>query len=88
MCITYDQANLDKHEVSREEVDEALANEPEYEDLESSARGNARVMFVGFTFQGRLLEIGIEYFPDSKEHVFHAMDATKAYRVLFNKRKS
>jgi len=87
MRITYDRGSLDKHEVTTEEVDEVLANEPKDEDIEPSARGNARVMFVGFTFEGRLLEVGVEYLPDGKEHVFHAMDATKAYRALFNKRK-
>jgi hypothetical protein len=37
-------------------------------------------MFVGFTMAGRLLEVGMEFVSDEREHVFHAMDATKRYR--------
>jgi len=62
MRTTYDKENLDKHKVSREEIDEVLANEPIDEDIEPSVRGNVRVMFVGFTFQGRPLEVGIRVF--------------------------
>lgn len=47
-----------------------------YEELKPSERGNDRLMFVGWTQSGRILEVGIEYFDgDDREHVFHAMDA-------------
>jgi hypothetical protein len=50
-------------------------------DLESSDRGNDRVMIVGWTYAGRVLEIGVEYFDrEEREHIFHAMDAGKTYK--------
>jgi hypothetical protein len=44
-------------------------------------------MWVGFTLNLRLLEIGTEYLPDDKEHYFHAMDATKEYRQEFENQR-
>ena len=87
MCTIYNAENLEKHNVTQDEINEVLSNQPIDDDLPPSDRGNARIIFVGFTFAGRLLEIGMEYFEDSTEYVFHAMDATKVYRLLFEKRK-
>jgi len=60
MRTRYDKENLDKHKLSREETDEALANEPIDEDIEPSVRGNVRVMFVGFTCDGSGYSADIE----------------------------
>jgi hypothetical protein len=55
-------------------------------DLGPSDHGNDRVMWIGFTFGLRLLEIGIEYLPNDNEHVFHAMNATKEYLKEFEQK--
>ncbi len=86
MFLSYDYANLKKHDVTVREIDEVKANNPVDFDLKPSHDGNDRVMFVGFTFGGRLLEVAIEYFPHGHEHVFHAMDATKYCQKVFEKR--
>ena len=87
MLITYDHDNLRKHKVSPEEADEVLANDPFDFELPQSHSGNVRVMFVGFTYLGRLLEIGVEYRSAYHEHIFHGMRATRLYRLAFMKRK-
>jgi hypothetical protein len=44
-------------------------------------------MFVGFAEDGRLIEVGVEYFDkQEKERVFHADLATLKYQKLFKKR--
>lgn len=83
--ITYQRENLLKHDVTVQEVDEAITNSLVSLELPPSRAGNNRVMFVGFTMDGRLLEVGVEYLSEYDEHVFHAMDATREYRKLFAK---
>jgi hypothetical protein len=57
-----------------------------WEELGPSERGNDRVMFVGFSQDGRLVEVGVEYFDEqSEEWVFHADIATAKYKKLFEK---
>ena len=70
---TYEDENLRKNGVSRLEVQEVFASDLSYaEDLEPSDRGNDRAMVIGWTYTGRILEIGIEYFEiEAREHVFH-----------------
>jgi len=83
MPVSYDDDNLAKHKVSHDEIDEVLDTDLRIEcEMTPSDRGNERVMLVGFTLGGRLLEIGIEFFDDH-EHCFHANDATKQYRRKF-----
>ncbi len=81
---TYNLESLERHGVSPGDVDEAMATGI-WEELPSSERGNDRLMFIGFTASGRLLEVGVEYFDDM-EHVFHANDATNHYRHIFRQR--
>ncbi len=85
MRTTYDDQNLAEHNVSREEVDEVLATDIGVDcDLPPSKRGNQRAMLVAFASEGRLLEVGLEFFlEEDRMHVFHADDATKPYRALF-----
>lgn len=81
--ITFDEGNLSKHRVTQEEVDQVLDSRnltTKVFDLVPARNGNERIMFVGFTQEGRLLEIGVEIISDEDEHVFHGMDATKHYR--------
>jgi hypothetical protein len=81
--LTYDDSNLKKHNVTRQEVDQVLDSRnltTHVFDLVPARNGNERVMFVGVTLEGRVLEVGVEAISDTDEHVFHAMDATKQYR--------
>lgn len=82
----YNFESLNRHGISVYESDEVIAHGIWFE-IEPSERGNNRLMFVGFTAEGRLLEVGIEYFDDEDlEHIFHANDATESYRKLFSDR--
>jgi uncharacterized DUF497 family protein len=86
--VTYEDENLRKNGVTRTEVLEVFASDLSYaDDLEPSDRGNDRAMVIGGTQAGRILEIGIEYFEDEdREHVFHGMDAGRAYKQAFKER--
>ncbi len=84
---SYNHESLQRHSVTVEEINEVLRSPLTIViDLEPSRKGNDRVIWIGFTFNIRLLEIGIEYLPNNKEHVFHAMDATKTHRKEFEKK--
>jgi uncharacterized DUF497 family protein len=86
VLITYNANNLIKHSITQAEVDEVISSATSVEcDLPPSNRGNDRIMIVGFTVKGRLLEIGIEFFEVAL-HVFHADDASKQLREEFSKR--
>lgn len=81
--ITFDEENLRKHNVTPQEADQVLDSRnlsTRIFDLAPARNGNERVMFVGFTQEGRLLEIGVEIISDEDEQVFHGLDATKQYR--------
>jgi uncharacterized DUF497 family protein len=76
MNITFNDLNLKKHNISKQEIYEVLDSELTTDiDLPPSIRGNDRCMFIGLTLSGRLLEIGVEFFKDNQEHIFHANDA-------------
>lgn len=82
--ITYDTGNLVDHDVTVTEVDEVLNNgRTIWIDLGASRDGNDRLMFVGLTRAGRVLEVGVELIEED-EHVFHAMDAGKQYLKELN----
>ena len=81
--ITFDEGNLRKHNITRQEVDQVLDSRnltTRMFELAPARNGNERVMFVGLTQEGRLLEVGVELIGDNDEHIFHAMLATKQYR--------
>ena len=87
MRTTYDLKNFAVHGVTLEEVDRVLRSDVTAEfNLPPSRRGHERMMLVGFTNEGRILELGIEFFFDEdRTHVFHADDATKPYRTEFDR---
>jgi hypothetical protein len=89
MLFTYNDLGLKKHRINRSEVDDILDETSVSIEcaLPPSKRGNDRIMLVGFTSLGRLLEIGLEFFEDSI-HVFHANDATQEFRIQFENRVS
>lgn len=84
--LTYNFDSLNRHNISIADIDEVLGTGI-WEELTPSKRGYERLMFIGFTSEGRLLEVGIEYFDDNNiEHVFHADDASRRYRIIFENR--
>jgi len=85
---SFDDNNLRKNGVDRSEILQVFESDLTIAfDLEPSGRGNDRAMIVGWTYAGRVLEIGIEYFEDDeREHIFHAMDAGKEYKREFRRR--
>jgi uncharacterized DUF497 family protein len=88
MSTTYEDENFRKNRVTQGEVQEVFASDLSFAvDLEPSDRGNDRTMIVGWTYSGRIMEIGVEYFEsEDREHIFHAMDAGKDYKKEFTKR--
>jgi hypothetical protein len=82
---TYNYESLRRHKVTEEEADEVYADGLDF-DLDPSPNGNDRIMVVGWTGTGRLLEVGIEYLPENSEHIFHTSDATRHYKELFERR--
>jgi len=86
LSIEYNDAQISKHGLSRRDVDFTLRSEV-WDDLGVSRRGNDRIMFIGFSEDGRLIEVGVEYFEkEDIERVFHADLATPMYRKLFKAR--
>ncbi len=78
MTRSYNVRNLQRHNVSTDEIVEVLRSPLTLTlELPPSNRGNYRVMWIGFTLNLRRLEIGIEYLPGDHDHAFHAMDATE-----------
>lgn len=79
---TYNHESLQRHGVTPEEADEVVAF-GKWVEMTPSERGNDQLMFVGFTGEGRLVEVGVEYFDaEDREHIFHADDATQQYARL------
>ena len=84
--ITYNFDSLNRHEIGPPDIDEVMASGI-WEEMPPSIHGNSRLMFIGFTSSGRLLEVGVEYFDyEDREHVFHTNDATSHHKQVFEKR--
>lgn len=82
--FTYNTGNLAKHNVTTVEIDEVLSDSRTiWLDLGVSRDGNDRLMFIGFTRAGRILEVGIELIAKD-EYVFHSMPAGESYLKEFN----
>jgi uncharacterized DUF497 family protein len=90
MHVTYNHRNLAQHGITPEQVDEVATAPMTIEcEMSPSVQGNQRIMLVGFTSCGRLLEVGIEFFHyESRIHFFHATDANKHYKLEFERRTS
>jgi len=90
VILTFDQAAF-KHRITKDEIRELLADPATEEfELTPSRVGNYRIMYVGFTLMGRLLEVGIECVDAPEDvflHVYHAQPATTQYRELYDKAK-
>lgn len=85
METSYNDHDLEENSVTLEEIDQVAASGSTVEcSLGQSDHGHQRVILVGFTFEGRLLEVGIE-FLDHCVHVFHASTATAHYHSEFER---
>ena len=81
MASIYNNKSLAKHNVTQQEVDQVVASfRSVWIPMSKSTRGFERVMIVGFTNSGRLLEVGVELFLNDDLHYFHADNATKVYK--------
>jgi hypothetical protein len=86
---SYNNESLRRHEITRTDVDEVLAvDNPTTRDfdLPLSNYGRLRLMFVGYNFSGRLLEIGVEFISEIKAHIFHAQTVSPRYRKFYNEK--
>ncbi|HEY9870605.1 MAG TPA: hypothetical protein V6D08_15675 [Candidatus Obscuribacterales bacterium] len=91
MNYRYNQESLDRHGVSRSDVDEVLAVTNVTTrgfDMELADEGNLRIMFVGYNFAGRLLEVGVEFMSEIEVRVFHAQAVSPKYCQLYKERIS
>ncbi len=84
MITKYIETALAKHDITAKDIDFVLRTDITiWCDLGPSKRGNDRLMFIGFSSNGRLLEVGVEYMGDDVELVLHADCATFKHRKLF-----
>ena len=89
MEYRYNDSGLNGHEVSRSDVNEVLAvyNPTTRDfDLPMSKGDNLRIMFVGYNFAGRLLEVGVEFISEGESYVFHAQTVSPQYRKVYEER--
>ena len=74
-----------KHGVTREEMDHVLAQYP-YNSQQvnhgESKNGNTTATFVGYTSQGKLIEVSVEYIEE-QDWIYHADAATPKNETLF-----
>ena len=82
MDLDFHFDNLAKHNVSTDEVEEALADSNGWTQ---KARGGA-YLHLGKTEQGRLLELAFRRLPDGSAFIFHAMDARDSQKKRYKKR--
>lgn len=86
MLLSFDQSAF-KHGVSADEIQEVLADDNTIEiELEASAQGNYRIMYVGFTLAGKFLEVGVECVDADDKifvHIYHANRTTAKFRAMY-----
>lgn len=89
MIRSYNKDNIKRHGLTVDEINEVLRSPMTLViDLSPSLKGNDRIMWIGFTSNLRLLEIGIEYLPNDTEYIFHAVNATKKNRKEFEGKRT
>ncbi len=89
MQYGYNNLSLRHHKVSLSDVDQVLeiSNITTRDfDLSLSDDDNLRIMFVGYNFAGRMLEVGVEFTNENKAYVFHAQTVSPKYRKLYEER--
>ncbi len=69
-----------KHGITEEQMLEVRASQLTVAtEMDASERGNTRVMLVGYTMDGVMLEVGVEL-ADDADIYFHAKAATAHWR--------
>jgi hypothetical protein len=89
MEYAYNSKSLGRHGVCISDVNEILAmnNVTTREfDMPLSGSDNLRIMFVGYTFAGCLVEIGVEFMSEHQAYVFHGQTVSPKYRKLYQER--
>ena len=87
VLISYNDDSLRRHEVSHEEVQEALADSLRIEVQEGESNdGNPTTIWIGATLSDGLLEIGFEYLED-EDHIYHCDNCRSHYRARYGRRE-
>ena len=82
--VKYLDANWEGRAIVRLDIDHVLQSTISVEEeMSDGPGGTLRVMYVGYTQNARLLEVGVEYLEGDRELIFHADDATPYYKKLF-----
>jgi len=69
--------------ISEREADQVIAQDVCYR-IHDGERGNAQYMYVGYTLDGRLIEVGIESYPEGEDDwMFHARKAGPEARKVW-----
>lgn len=80
----YNWSSLNRHGVTPEMINEVIDGSMiSYFYLEDE--DETCEMLVGYTFNERLLEIGLRYLNPDLVYVFHAQNVSPQYRKLFEK---
>ena len=81
--VGYNWESLNKHGITAEMIDEVLAGLMiSYFTLDDEDDDTCE-MLVGYTFNEKLLEIGLRYKTVDTAFVFHAQTVSPQYRKLF-----
>jgi hypothetical protein len=80
--IEYNWESLNRHGITAELIDEVFQGSMvSYFAIEDN--DDTCEMLVGYTFTGRLLEIGLRYKSSDSAYVFHAQTVSPEYRKKF-----
>lgn len=95
VLISYNQSSLEKHKVTREQVQEAFTDPMRaIFDVASPFRqsfselpetDSLRQIIIGHTYANVLLEIGIEMIDQNSLHIFHAQKISPRYYKKYKK---
>jgi hypothetical protein len=80
--IGYNWDSLNRHGVTIEMIDEVLTGSiVSYFSIDEADK--TCEMLIGYTFNERLLEIGLRYNSPDEVYIFHAQTVSPQYKKLF-----
>lgn len=82
MIFSFNNNSLSRHNVSQQEILEALEDPYKIEVETGEYESNPTSLWIGKTFTERLLEVGVEYLEDSN-HIYHAAKARAKFAVKY-----
>ncbi len=86
MLFSFNDDSLNRHNVTHQEILEALEDLFKVEVDIGEHKGNPTSIWVGKTFTERLLEVGLEYLEDCN-HIYHADKARAKYAIRYADRR-